>query len=869
MKAEARSASSFPPSEPAKPASGERSAKGQPFPAELAEAISNERSAEGLLAKLATFKEQLGCGTVSLALFNGSAARLFSPGEGGKVLESEGALSGSSLSAVAASGEAYVENRIGKYSDFFDERQLAEQGYRHYMCVPIRFNGKVAGAISFASREESFGQQRLQQARLISTLAALALNSASATEKAASSEAVSRALFENAAEVILLADADSGRLIAANSGAEIATGYGQDELLRLSLSNLFGEKEAGQISSGGGEAAFRLKRKNGEERLLQAKHAAVEDNGRWLLVVTGADVTEKVASESNYRDVVESISDIVFSLNGYGEIAAINDEVENVLGRRRDSLTGAPFGSIVYDQDYKRLSSVLQDIRAGSRTIRGLELRLLTSTGEPRWFEMNGRGYYDAAGELLKITGVLRDVDERKESFESDQLSANLFANSSDAFIAIDTMGLVKVWNRSAESMLGFKRDEVRGRDVRIIYPDDRRGELDALVKKLNDSGSVLDFPTARMRKDGQQVFVRISAFAIKDEEGRVIGYAEMLKDMTEQHNAEEAERARKKLEERNRYLQELNEMKSVFVSNVSHELRTPLTNIHGYSSLLLDGTAGRLADEQKEFVEIIHSETDRLTRLINDLLDLSRMERGKFRLSPRLFDLRDLAEKCSCQAMADAKGLPVQWNFEPGLPQIYGDPARISQVLINLISNAVKFTDRGGITVTVARKGRNFVQVDVADTGHGISEEDQRSLFKRFYQVPRPDGQKREGTGLGLAITKEIVKLHGGKIWVESKLGEGSRFSFTIRTVPKRQRGAAEEQAQPAAQPDGAQDGAQPTGARQQPVAQGESSPAGTQQQPGAQGESSPAGAMQQVPSEEQPGEDNTPDSQTPDVVR
>lgn len=768
------------------------------LPAGLAEALAAERSAEGLIAKLSSFKGQLGCAKVSLALFNGAGARLLSSGEDGKVTESELPPDGSSFAAVARTGKPYVENRIGRYSDFFDERQLAEEGYRHYACVPVHIAGKVAGALAFANREEAFGAQRLEQAGLLSTLVSLALGTASANEKASSSEAISSALFESAAEFILLADADSGRVIAANSGAEIATGYGREELARLSLEHIF-EKDGLSLSSGAGGATLRLRRKNGDSRLLQARHAAFEKEGKRLIVITGADITERFATEGNYRDVVESISDIVFSLNADGEIASINDEVENVLGRKKDSLTGAPFGSIVYEQDYKRLSAALQEIRSGNRTIRALELRLLTSRGEPRWFEMNGRGYYTSSGSLLKITGVLRDVDERRRAVESQQLVANVITNSSDAVIATDTMGLIRFWNRGAESVFGYRAEEITGRDVRDLYPGERRGDLDALIRKLNETGSISDHATVRLRKGGEQVFVRISASSIKDEEGRVVGYMEMMKDMTEQRKAEESERARKRFEEKARYLQELSEMKSVFVSNVSHELRTPLTNIHGYSSLLLDGTAGRLAEEQKEFVGIIHSETERLTYLINDLLDLSRMERGKFKLSPRLFDLRDLAEKCSCTAMADAKGLAVQWNFEPGLPQIYGDPARLSQVLINLVSNAVKFTEKGGVSVNVARRGRNFAQVDVVDTGHGISEEDQRNLFKRFYQIPKPDGQKREGTGLGLAISKEIVKLHGGKIWVESKLGEGSKFSFTIRTTPKRQRGMPETQPQSA----------------------------------------------------------------------
>jgi len=196
--------------------------------------------------------------------------------------------------------------------------------------------------------------------------------------------------------------------------------------------------------------------------------------------------------------------------------------------------------------------------------------------------------------------------------------------------------------------------------------------------------------------------------------------------------------------------------------------------------------------EEQKKYVTIIHSETERLTKLINDLLDKSRMERGKFKVSPVLFDLRDLQDKCSCAATAERKGLYVKWEFTDGVQQVYGDPVRIGQVILNLVSNAVKFTDQGGVTVRVSRKSKTIAQVDVIDTGPGISEEDQKRLFKPFSQITPQDGQKRGGSGLGLTISKGILQMHGGKIGVQSKPGSGSDFWFTIRTQPPRKGGKA-----------------------------------------------------------------------------
>ena len=169
-------------------------------------------------------------------------------------------------------------------------------------------------------------------------------------------------------------------------------------------------------------------------------------------------------------------------------------------------------------------------------------------------------------------------------------------------------------------------------------------------------------------------------------------------------------------------------------------------------------------------------------------MLDLSKMESKKFKLEMRFFDPRTLVEQCSCESMAQEKGLYVRWNFAPDVAEVYGDPAKIAQVLINLVSNAIKFTNKGGVTVHVENKSRTFVQFDVTDTGAGIPEEEQARLFRRFSQLSA--GTKRKGgTGLGLAIAKEIVKLHGGKIWAKSEPGRGSTFSFKLRRVPPRGR--------------------------------------------------------------------------------
>jgi len=731
--------------------------------------------AKELAEALRTITESGACAKAYLAVFNGSSARIYEPGGAQKEIP----LTGSSLEAVR-SGNVYVDNGIGRYSSYFDERTLAEEGFTAYLCAPLKDGDRNAGALCLARRDGGFGPGDISGATALAGVLSLALSRLELARQASEAQGIASVLLQRSASFVLLAKADTGEIMDANTGAEMVSGYSLPELKQLRLAQLFYSDLAKEKQESG---LFRLVRKNGSERIMELRINAVKQGNLNLLVITGSDATERIVSENDYKDVVESISDIVFTINSDGEITAINDEVERALGRKKDSLVGAPLGGIVYERDYKVLGEALH----AERDIKGVELRLLTGSNEQRWFELNGRCYRDSAGNLIKMTGVLRDIHERKKASEYASLVTNVTEQSSDAIIMMDTMGVIRFWNKGAEKLFGYSKGEMENRTAYELYPDEKKGELDRLISMLNSSGKVVDYETERLRKGGEPVPVRVSASVIKNEEGRVEGYVEIIKDLTAQKRMEEAEKRQRALEERNRYLRELDKEKSAFVSSVSHELRTPLTNIHGYSALLAEEDSGRLTEEQRSYISIIRSETERLTKLINDLLDQSRMERGKFKINPVFFDLRDLVEKCSCSAAAERKGLYVRWEFADDVPKVYGDPARIAQVLLNLISNAIKFTEKGGVTIKVWRKSRSFVQVDVIDTGPGISEEDQKRLFKPFSQLPQPDGHKRSGSGLGLAISKGIIKLHGGQIGVSSKLGSGSRFWFTLRTQPSR----------------------------------------------------------------------------------
>ena len=230
----------------------------------------------------------------------------------------------------------------------------------------------------------------------------------------------------------------------------------------------------------------------------------------------------------------------------------------------------------------------------------------------------------------------------------------------------------------------------------------------------------------------------------------------------------------------------EVERLKNELISTVSHELRTPLTTMKTFVSIVSDGIAGPVTGDQKEYLNIIMSNMNRLGRMINDLLDISKLEAGRMELKKRLVDLALLIKDQLASFMPEAenKKITLSSGLPEKLPQLYIDPDRIAQVLMNLIGNALKFTPEGGSVKVQAQELDDSIQVQVVDSGVGIAKENFSKLFDRFQQIDRKPGPGAKGTGLGLAISKSIVDLHKGKIWVESEIGKGSKFIFTLPKI-------------------------------------------------------------------------------------
>ena len=500
--------------------------------------------------------------------------------------------------------------------------------------------------------------------------------------------------------------------------------------------------------------------------------------------------------------IVESSDDAIIGKNLDGIMTSWNSGAQRIFGYSSNEAIGKPITILIPQNLWAEEIEILERLRSGNR-IDHFETTRVRKDGVTIAISLTISPIRDASGAITGVSKIARDITEHKQLLASEAASRaamlaerkfrELIENAPDAILQVDPMGLIILANRTAELVFGYHRDELIGMSVDALVPETARSRHSAHRNKFEAAGESrpmgVGLDLHALRKDGSQFPVEISLSPNRTEGG--INITAVIRDVTERKRAEQQIHSLEQsytaeLEARHKEAERLNQLKSEFIASVSHELRTPLHTIIGFAELLNEEGVGSLNDKQKRFVHHIQTDSEHLLGLINDVLDLSRIEAGGLVIRTEALSLQAAITEAVNAIRPQASGKQVEVR-EDRIPKstVIADSLRLRQILYNLLSNGVKFTDPGGEVVVTATVDEDFVQITVADTGLGISSEECGRIFDKFYQVGYTTAGVRQGTGLGLTICKQLVEAQCGKIWVESEPGKGSRFHFTLPIQP------------------------------------------------------------------------------------
>lgn len=689
-------------------------------------------------------------------------------------------------------GKPYVDNRLSGYSAFPELINYYNTGFKSCMILPIKSESRGLGIITMLSRTEDVFDTR--SVELLGILAGIM--STTATMKIEKEKSINVARYFDAAfnSVIpqALVDRD-GTIMKVNKSlmnfaekpSKEFAGKNVGELFNLrqdTIDALFTGKPVLTGSIAHPERIFRITSSKVNERLT---HLLFDE-------VTEMMQLEEKSSLLDYGD------EVFMLLDNETRILWASGNTDKLLKVNMDSVLEKKLVDFVPDPDEARaeISKI-----ADSAYVRQLRLNM----GNDIFAEVkmllvkSDRGYY-----------CVLSNDYEKKVNSAMKVTEDLTQLSGDVVIRLDSAGLIVSINKAAEHILKYKNDEIGGTPISLLCADkDSQSRIDSAMIMSRKAGVVTDvFMNLMSKGTGEAIPFEQGIMSVNGPNGEHIGYIISGKEqLTRRMLAELKDERDEAVGNAKRYMSE-SELKTQFIYNISHDLRTPMTNIKGFSQLMLDGEFGALNEDQKNYMTIIITELKRLMELIERILDVAKLESGKMKLDMQPVDLKELTENPSIRSFAEVaagKGLTFSINVDYNVPVVQADPNRLIQVFVNLIGNAMKFTEHGDISVKIYRKGKEQkVRIEVTDTGIGIRDEDKPKMFRKFYQISRKGLTRPEGTGtgLGLSIVRDIVRLHGGKTGFSSEYGKGSTFWFTIQINGKKKRKQQDDEGKDKTQP-------------------------------------------------------------------
>jgi PAS domain S-box-containing protein len=480
--------------------------------------------------------------------------------------------------------------------------------------------------------------------------------------------------------------------------------------------------------------------------------------------------SERAAFIVNQTASFDSARDPILVFDRSGRVELVNSATEALFGHPRDQLHGQD-ASIMFEIGpgtaglLERFHMTAEESRVSA--IREVWGQRADGTRFP--IEITLRDIVGSGGE--KIGAYARDVSERRaaqEAVRESERQFRLLVNGvrDHCLFMVDTNGVVINWNAGAERLTGYAAADAVGRHARFLRTEEEQasGAWERTMEQALQKGR-MEVQGWRARKDGSHFWADVVLDAVRDDDGNLLSFAVIIRDISEHKRIEQ--------------------LKNEFVSTVNHELRTPLTSIAGSLGLLAGGAGGQLPEGAARLISIAHANCQRLIRLINDMLDVEKIQSGKMNFEMTRLSLSDVARRSldSLQGLSAHARVGIELSAE-GPSDIRGDSDRLMQVITNLVSNAVKFSPPDGcVHVAVVEAGR-LVRLQVRDDGPGIPDEFRARIFSKFSQADSSDTRQKGGTGLGLVIAKEIVDRHGGRLWFESDIGKGTTFYVDLPAI-------------------------------------------------------------------------------------
>jgi len=466
-----------------------------------------------------------------------------------------------------------------------------------------------------------------------------------------------------------------------------------------------------------------------------------------------------------------------------GTIQLWNEGARRIYGYEPDEVVGTVNASILH---------VPEDVEAG----RSAEI-LASALKDGKWegtllrLRKNGERFTarvvitprrDASAKPIGYLLISKDISDEirlTEQLKATQLyTRSLIESNIDALMTTDPLGIISDVNKQMESLTGYGRDDLIGSPFKNYFTDPKRAEEG--IKSVLREGKVTNYELTARSKDGRETLVSYNASTFHDADGKLQGVFAAARDVTERKRFEQT------LQEKNVELENASLAKDRFLASMSHELRTPLNAIIGFTGTLLMKLPGPLTGDQDKQLSTIQSSAKHLLSLINDLLDLAKIESGKVEINLEPTSCQSVIDEfaSALRPLAERKGLAFEVNMPAADIALQTDRRALSQIVINLANNAIKYSEQGQVTISLARRhgnGHGYVDIQVSDSGVGIRDEGQAKLFQAFTQLDSSSTRRYEGTGLGLHMSQKLSDLIGGRISFESEFGKGSTFTLTL----------------------------------------------------------------------------------------